>query len=232
MRYFLLMMAFICFHAGSRAQKAMVYDTSSVEKRHFNQASIKMYKEDEDFNYDRVVEPPESMIAKAWDWLWGKFVKMLSTREGERAFFTFLFVIAFLILLYFIFRVTGMSNEGLFGKDNRAGDTGFSVTDENIHEINFEEAIRESVLQKNFRLAVRLLYLQSLKNLTDKGLIKWQINKTNIIYEQELKERPFRPLFHSLTAQFENNWYGKVPIDEKEFEDVRTQFMDFNRQIQ
>jgi hypothetical protein len=191
-----------------------------------------MYKEDRDFRYDRVIEPPASLIERVWNWIWGKFVNMLSTKKGERAFFTLLFVIALLILLYFIFRVSGMSNEGLFGKDNREGDTGYSVSDENIHEINFEEAIRESVSQRNFRLAVRLLYLQSLKNLTDQGLIKWQINKTNIIYAQELDDRPFRHLFRALTSQFENNWYGKVPIDEKEFESVRAQFMDFNRQIQ
>src|SRR5688500_19834335 len=99
-------MAALFFHAGSRAQLVTVYDTSAVEKRNFNPASIKMYKEDGDFKYDRVVEPPASFIEKIRDWIWGRFVKMLSTQKGERAFFTFLFVIELLILLYFIFRIS------------------------------------------------------------------------------------------------------------------------------
>jgi hypothetical protein len=103
---------------------------------------------------------------------------------------------------------------------------------EDIHAIDFDRAIQDAIDTRNFRMAVRLLYLQSLKNLADRGLINWQLNKTNIAYVHELDNHEFQQTFRDLTFQFEINWYGDVPIDENEFGSVRDQFNRFKRQLQ
>ena len=120
---------------------------------------------------------------------------------------------------------------GLFGKKNKEETLDYSVMEDNIHTINFEAAIEQAIADKNFRFAVRLLYLQTLKNLTHAGLINWQVNKTNVAYVEELNGNEYQQHFRRLTRQFENNWYGYLPIEEKEFGAVIDHFNQFNQKL-
>ncbi|MBS1934922.1 MAG: DUF4129 domain-containing protein, partial [Bacteroidetes bacterium] len=153
------------------------------------------------------------------------------TTTGGRIFNTVITILAVALLVFFIVKVTGMSGTGLFGKKNKSDKFPFSELDENIHTIHFDDAIQRAIDDKNLRLAVRLLYLQSLKNLSDKGNIHWQSNKTNFNYVQELSGTPYQSKFTDLTRQFENNWYGNFFIPEYEFTRLRQSFIDFNRQL-
>ena len=125
----------------------------------------------------------------------------------------------------------GIGPGSLFGKNNRFDPLNYAVGEENIHTIDFNEAIQQAVDDKNYRLAVRLLYLQSLKILADKGTIDWRIDKTNYAYGQELAGQPFQQSFLTLTREFEYNWYGNRAASPKEFESIRQTFSDFNRQL-
>ena len=102
---------------------------------------------------------------------------------------------------------------------------------ENIHEIDFSEQIAIALQNKNYRLVVRLLYLQTLKQLSDKNLIDWQPEKTNQTYVSELKQQPYHQQFVSLTNQFEYIWYGEFYIDENTFQPIYQSFQEFNTQM-
>jgi uncharacterized membrane protein len=229
MRLILFIIALFCVH-GATAQTELRYDSSRTASRSFNPATLKAWSADKDFQYNRKMEPPKSIWTRFWDWVWGKIGEILSTEKGATAFKTVLILLSVLVLCFFIYRLTGMNKAGLF-KRNTGDVSGYSITDEDIHSINFDQAIEQAIQNNNFRLAVRLLYLQSLKRLTDKNLINWQINKTNIAYVQELQDSSYQPFFSNLTLQFESNWYGDIPIDETEFNAVREQFNQFNRQL-
>ena len=229
MRLFLVLLLFL-YGAVATAQP-VAYDSSAVQRRSISSQVISRYRAEEAFQYDRYKEPPASWWQRFWQWFWQKVYDFLSTDTGGRAFKITLIVLAVAVLLFFIYRLTGMNKSGLFQR-NTGKVSGYSVSDEDIHSIPFEQAIEEAVQNGNYRLAVRLLYLQSLKELADKGLIQWQVNKTNIAYLQELGGTGYAPVFSNLTRQFENNWYGDVPIRETEFTEVRQQFNQFNRQIQ
>ena len=62
----------------------------------------------------------------------------------------------------------------------------YDTAAENIHEVDFATRLAEAEAAGNCRLAVRLGYLQLLKQLTDRGLIHWQPDKTNHAYLAEL----------------------------------------------
>lgn len=231
MQRFLLIIFIIFFQQISFAQEQIMFDTSSVAVRKFEPGKIEAYKAEPAFQYERIIEPPKSLWDRFWDWFWKKFMSLLGTEEGGRAFNTMLILVAIGILVFFIMKLTGMTNAGLFGKKNKENALDYSLMDENIHAIDFDTAIQEAIDQKNFRFAVRLLYLQSLKNLADRGLINWQINKTNVAYVHELNASAHQQNFRNLTFQFENNWYGDLPIEENEFMAVREQFNQFKRQL-
>lgn len=229
MRLFLLIILFASCGMRSMAQN-IARDSATTDVRQFSAASLGKYKADRQFQYEQSFEPPKSLWTRFWNWVWRKIDEMLSTKGGAAAFKTILILLAIAILAFFIYRLTGMSRSGLFGrKDGSSLD--YSTSDENIHTINFEAAIQQAIDDGNYRLAVRLLYLQSLKHLADRELINWQVNKTNIAYVQELGGTSYQRDFDDLTRQFENNWYGDVPIAVAEFGEVRNQFSRFNRQL-
>ena len=59
------------------------------------------------------------------------------------------------------------------------------LTEENLEKVEFgylEQALEKALLQRNFRMAIRIHYLWLLKILYEKELIKWKHDKTNHAY--------------------------------------------------
>jgi len=234
MRLFLLITALFfvhnCVSQYRHDPHEILYDSSAIQARSFGPEKIKSYKEDPDFQYNRYKEPPKSLWDRFWEWFWNKIGEMLSTEGGSATFKTVLILLAVLVIGFFIYKLTGMNRASLF-KRNSGSVSGYTVSDENIHSINFTQAISQAIQNNDYRLAVRLLYLQSLKMLADKNLINWQLNKTNIAYIDELQGSTYQSSFSNLTLQFESNWYGDMPIDATEFNAVHEQFNQFNSQL-
>lgn len=135
-------------------------------------------------------------------------------------------VAAFVFLIY---KLSGMNLMAVFGKKTKViTDASFDEV-ENIHVIQFEKEIKQAIERGDFRQAVRFLYLQSLKDLTDKGLIDWQPGKTNKIYLQELRASSLKEDFTELTGQFEYIWYGGFSIAAADFVPLQDRFHSFKQ---
>ena len=102
---------------------------------------------------------------------------------------------------------------------------------EDIFSIPYEKNIAEAIQQNQFRLAVRLLYLQTLMRLSNKNLIQFKQDKTNSQYLAQLYNTAFYKDFFSLTRQFEYTWYGQFPISKEVFEQVQKDFATFNHKL-
>ncbi|HMC86139.1 MAG TPA: hypothetical protein VKI61_11465, partial [Chitinophagaceae bacterium] len=175
MRLFFIMMALFCMYTCP-AQQGIRYDSSARAVRTFNPEKIKAYNADKDFQYNLYKEPAKSLWDRFWEWFWNKIEELLSSKNGSLAFKTVLILLAVVVICFFIYYLTGMHKGSLF-KRNNGNVSGYSITDENIHSIHFEQAIDQAIANGNYRLAVRLLYLQTLKMLADKNVISWQLNK-------------------------------------------------------
>lgn len=119
----------------------------------------------------------------------------------------------------------------IFRKDAKQVPIPYSESLENIHEISFDQEIEKAMAQHNYKLAVRLLYLRSLKQLSDAGLIHWQTDKTNSAYLNEIADSAQRQSFSILTIQFEYVWYGDFPVDGRSFQNIYTLFQDFKKML-
>ena len=80
-------------------------------------------------------------------------------------------------------------------------------------------------------LPPRYLYLQSLKKLSDNELILFSPDKTNRIYVKELSDRIYQSEFAYLTLNYEYVWYGKFAINLSRYEQLKEQFILFNKKI-
>ena len=231
MRVLLFCILIFAAKCSASAQKTIFYDSSYVQARDFDSAKLYSFKKDPIFQYEKVVESPKSLWDRFWDWFWSLIDRIFNTKSGGAVFQWTVISIAVIILVYFIIKISGMSNAGLFGKNNKGEKLAYSEMSEDIHSIDFDNEIQKAIDEKNFRLAVRLLYLQSLKKLTDNGNINWQPNKTNLTYWQELGGSKYQQSFFDITRQFEYNWYGNRAATPEEFKLLRQTFNDFNSQL-
>ena len=205
-------------------------DSTVVEARNFDQQLISRYKADPDFRYETVVEPTSSLWDRFWYWVWTKIAEIFRSETGRWTFYVGLRLAIAAILVFFIWQILKMRSAGMFTA-SKTGQYAFSVDDEDIHSIDFDAEIAKATEEGNYRLAVRLLYLRTLKLLSDGGLITWRLDKTNVSYVNELREARFYLDFRSLTSQFEKNWYGNIPIGKEEFEEVKAAFESLNSQL-
>jgi len=132
------------------------------------------------------------------------------------------------ILIWFL----STSNIRLFRKTGRIKKPEASEEEpvENIFELNFDREIAAAIDVKNYRLAVRLYYLQMLRRLSEKNLISYTHEKTNSDYLFQLSGSPLYKTFFRLTRNFEYVWYGKFEISEEQFRLMQQDFQGFKQQ--
>ncbi len=231
MKFVFIFILFLFYCNYTIAQKQVQTDTSKIVVRSFDDNALQKFKKNRDFQYDRLVEPVKSIWERFWDWVWWQIAQIMRTKQGKTTVWTVLFVLGAAAIVFFVIKVMGMNKEGLFGRSSGSG-LPYTATGEDINSISFDEAIKAAIDNRNFRLAIRLLYLQSLKHLSDKGYIEWQINKTNTDYISEVSGKPWQSLFKKLTYNFEYTWYGEMNVDDRDFQNLHVQFQQFNNQLQ
>jgi hypothetical protein len=127
---------------------------------------------------------------------------------------------------FIVLRIFKTSLRGMFQSKSATNKVHFMTKDEDIHEINFEEKITKLVDQKNYKEAIRLSYLRILKQLTDKELIVWKVDKTNLDYVDEIEDNEMKVAFEKTSVLFEYIWYGEFELVESIFNDA---FSEFNK---
>ena len=211
---------------GNNAYSQTQDDHSPVRVRYPNADHLHDLQTDRAYQYGNNAPPPDNPVARFFDWLFRKLGEFFASEVYHNVWqYVILAGIAGLVI-YLLMKAEVLGF--LFPKKAQSQGLDYENLAENIHEIDFSAAVEEAVNQCNFRLAVRLLYLQTLKNLTDAEKIKYKPDKTNRQYVYELAGSPLQPDFEQLTRQFEFVWYGDFPVDEARFATIQHQFRQFN----
>lgn len=100
---------------------------------------------------------------------------------------------------------------------------------ENIFEINYGREIEKAQAAGNYRLAVRLHFLQLLRTLSDKHIIQYTPERTNFDYLLQLQKSNWYQDFFRLTRHYEYIWYGQFAIDQYRYEQIS---QDFGRAVE
>lgn len=217
---------FLFMSASTIAQHQLPADTGRIHLRKVDEALITSYKLNDAFNYDRSPEPKDNWWGSFLRWIWSAVQDMLRTRQGKTVAWTVIITVLILIIGFAFLYWKRMNQTSLF--ERKAQKISFSVSDDNIHAISYEEALQQAVAASDYRLAIRLLFLQSLKILADGGIIHWHINKTNEQYLKEVDKQIWKDDFKVLTQLFEFAWYGEATITRNQFDEVNRAFQNFN----
>lgn len=218
--------------SGLLAQPSTVDTVGGQQKVYtFDKTTIQKYKDDPRFQYKEIKRPKSpSLMYRLQEWLWRNFFEPLGNPDKHPIRSKIYYVLIALILLYAILKTINADLTGLFQRKPQSQIT-FTEIDENIHEMDFAKLIQEAKAKQNYRRAVRLLYLQTLKALSDKALIHWEIDKTNHEYERELSTSLLQPNFQELTLRFEYICYGDFQVNKELFVQTESLFEQFSVQV-
>lgn len=210
-------------------EKDIKIDSSSIEIRTFEE-NFKDNYQDSDYIYEQAVKE-----SNWWDrfkqWLADLFKRLFSLSSDSVSgkvvdiLIKSLAVILIVFVIYLIVKSI-MNGEGqwIFGKSSDKKVIHYEDIEKNIHLVDFEKLIKETLKSGEQRLSIRYYYLWLLKKMSDKNLIEWDIEKTNSDYLYEIKEQTLKSDFEYASYLYNYIWYGEFELDETTFEKAKAAF--------
>ena len=187
----------------------------------YDAQKIADYQANERFDYDSQLDIPDYSLFDAFSrWFNRLFNSIFSGKFEENVttpVMVILFIATILAILFFLYK----KRPGLFMREKKSASLPYDIEEENIHGIDFNKEISTALECGDYRLAIRMLYLQTLRILSDNNLIEWQIHKTPTEYLYEIRNREMKPLFHKLTNWFLQVRYGNYTASPELYETMR-----------
>lgn len=205
-------------------------DSSEIHVRVIPEKVIKSYKNNPAYDYEKVIPQDKSIVERIMDWIWSKYDELMSMKYGLLTRNIIFLIIGIATIAFFFYKILKGNNSGIFEANRKKG-SGFSLEVEDLHQINFDEAIQSALSAGNYNVCIRLLYLKSMKILSEKNLINWQINKTNSTYIHELEKPAIRQPFEALTRYFERVYYGNARSEKNDYDEMNEKFLKLNEQL-
>ena len=93
---------------------------------------------------------------------------------------------------------------------------------ENVADFtDWDIALQKALDIPDYRLATRIMYLETLQTLHLAQLIKYEQEKTNWEYVTELGDTTFKKPFTLFTKYFDYVWYGNFVMTNENFEEIK-----------
>ncbi|HET6254879.1 MAG TPA: DUF4129 domain-containing protein [Puia sp.] len=171
-----------------------------------------------------------------WHW---REPRRVSTSSGgwlarflsSRGFEYFILFLMGGILLYAIVRIIVANRLQLFYRAPRRSNVVKTGDEDGAMEDDLEGRLTHFMQIRDYRQAVRYLYLKTLRVLNDRGMIRYHQESTNHEYWQQLRATPQGGPFRDLTMIYEKVWYGEFPLGDMLFTRLHRYFEDFYKSV-
>ncbi len=185
----------------------------------YDTAKIARYQADSHFDYNsQLVHKNFNLYEIVINWfreLIHKFFGSVIADKYSGAILAVLFVMFILLLIFVVYK----KRPELFYREKKF--MKYNVEEETIYGVDFNSEINNALSRKDYQLAVRLIYLQTLKHLSDFRCIDWQTYKTPTEYLYEMKRKEVNEEFRQLTNRFLMVRYGNFEATESTYETVK-----------
>lgn len=147
--------------------------------------------------------------------------------------FSWLFYLAIAIaVVYLVYILLNEGGSSLFSSNkNKSITTYEDITAENIENADIHTLIKNAEKDNNYRLAIRYYYLLVLKTLSLKNHIKFEDDKTNNEYLNEINEKPFSTEFAYTSYLYNYIWYGEFPLNVAKYNKAKRHFSTLLKQV-
>lgn len=238
---FFLILSFACVTSfySQEEPKQIVLDTSAVEKTFIIDENLMQdIKEDSDFNYERTYTQENwwSNFKRWVNQLWNQFLEAIFGDLDSNSFIylltqilPYIIVIGVVMFIIWLFIKLNPGQNVLEGIEGNK--VYFSNEEELIKTKDLEKLKNDALDRKNYRLAVRYWYLQTLQNLDQLELIEYEFEKTNADYASELVHQSFADSFMKTTNYYNFAWYGGFDVNEIQFQKINRLFKELQEHI-
>lgn len=135
-----------------------------------------------------------------------------------------LWTIAILGLLFLLYKIW-TDNAGLFSpSDKKKNDIADAQEEDPLLLHGAAELAQQAIQSKEYRMATRYLFIDTLARLDEKGLIQRIARKTNQQYLQEIQQPELKETLATAMLHFEYVWYGEFTPSESQFQRIHQTF--------
>ena len=214
------------------SHSSIQYDSSNIVVRSVDSTKIKAYLKDKDFKYFEDPESTMTLWERLMEWLKRQFAKLTEYESYGTTRNILIYILIAFAVIAIVFGIYRSDVKGFFFPNKNINELNVSETLEDIHSIDYERMIEDAIANKNYRYAVRLNYLRSLKALAEKEMIIWKYDKTNREFIRDIKQLILKSKFENITTDFEAIWYGGFEIDYSSYLNLQNNYSDFNSALE
>lgn len=159
----------------------------------YNASRIAEWQQMDAYDYNREAVESQSDLLQ---WLIGMLMQLIDDMiQGvvRLDITTYVFIAIVVILLGVFCWLIYKYRPAIFGR-RKKDDLAYELEEDNIYGIDFDVELKKALDRSDYREAVRLKYLQTLKLLTDAECIDWQLHKTATQYSLEFPDVTFRQM--------------------------------------
>jgi hypothetical protein len=203
--------------------------TSTVKAVYFDKNFKEKYA-DNSFIYEEQA-PVQTLWERFKEWFVQWLERTFNVQDGQTALTVLDYAvniiagILILVVIYLIVKAV-LNKEGtwIFGSKSDANLIRYDEIEKNLLLVDFEKLIKQSIQSGEHRLSIRYYYLFLLKRMSEKELIKWDVEKTNSDYIYEIKSPQLKANFEYLSYLYNYSWYGEFDLNSQEFEKAKKAF--------
>ncbi len=212
---------------------AVRIDRNPVPKRNFGHDLSEKYA-GSPFDYAADPGTAENFLGRAISWLLKEMGELFGIQLSPEVFqlvkvivYSLLIILAVYILVKLL---VGRDASSLFSR-KAAQMAPLNIQEEHIESIDLDRFINQALKEENYRLAIRYMYLKSLKLLSLHNSIDWHFEKTNLDYYREIKNPALKERFKKTSYLYDNIWYGEYALDRSGFENAKKDFDLLNQNL-
>jgi hypothetical protein len=209
---------------GDTDEEVRTPDTPSL--RVVPDSVVKQLKDDEQFAYandpaywDKAKQPKEEDTSRHT--FWDAFAEFFAG-GGAR---TVVYIILGVGLVLLIYRLIVVNN--LLVRSTRRNEALAEEEGVEIDDANLDHKIQAAIQEKNYRPAIRLMYIKALRGLNEKGWIRYHAQGTNYEYLSQVQPYGVGNEFRFITYVYEYVWYGEFILSDDQFGKVQQNFQHF-----
>jgi|TARA_R110002110_G_scaffold326871_4_gene538635 hypothetical protein len=233
---FILSFIFLNVLSAQTIQKdsiTVVFDDGPIIEKGFSEDFSQKYSS-EDFNYNENDEEAQNLLGRAVSWFFQQLEKLFGVDISPPVLDVVEFLVYLLLTIfigYFIIKLLLGQNTSSFFNRKTATVNPLTIDEEHIEHLNLDTFIDDALAQKNYRLAIRYMYLKALKELSSNNIISWHFEKTNNDYYNEIKDPLLKDNFKKVSYLYDYVWYGEFDLDEIGFTNAQKDFERLTKNI-
>lgn len=203
-------------------------NSTAVVERTFNKTEIENVVQLKKYQYEI---PPKAPMG-IWERLmW--YVKRWFNRVFEQGASntTVRYIVIIIVIFIAVMQLLKANFGSIIGRNTQHVGAVSYLKNQNPFVIDYDKQLQEAEKQQNYREAVRLWQLKTIKTLHTIGLIQWKNHKTNMDFSRELTNNPNQTAFKKLTRYFEYVWYGEFPLVPEQYLEINQHYKEFINQV-